>query len=128
MIDRGGARSALENRACLADLSDRVAVAMDDPPGTILAPEEVGNPDGERLSVKRATVTMATSWRSGRDRPLPLPALMGRRGPAPTPTRLRVLRGETRPSQVNRAEPEPLAGQPVAPADLDPDAREVWAR
>jgi len=53
---------------------------------------------------------------------------MGRRGPAPTPTRLRVLRGETRPSQVNLAEPVPIQGLPVPPADLGPDALAVWVR
>ena len=53
---------------------------------------------------------------------------MGRRGPAPTPTKLRLLRGESRPSQVNRHEPEPLAGAPAPPADLDPAARVVWQR
>ena len=44
------------------------------------------------------------------------------------PTKLRILRGETRPSQVNRHEPAPLPGGPVAPADLSPEASSVWAR
>lgn len=53
---------------------------------------------------------------------------MGNRGPAKTPTRLRVLRGETRPSQINRAEPEPLDAPPEPPSDLDDLARAVWDR
>ena len=53
---------------------------------------------------------------------------MGRRGPAPTPTRLRVLRGETRPSQINRTEPQPAANLPEPSDDLDPRARAVWDR
>jgi P27 family predicted phage terminase small subunit len=53
---------------------------------------------------------------------------VGRRGPAPLPTKLRVLRGETRPSQVNRAEPEPRSGEPRMPDDLEPDAQAVWRR
>lgn len=53
---------------------------------------------------------------------------MGRRGPAPAPTRLKLLRGETRPSRVNYREPRPAPGLPDAPADLTPDARAAWDR
>jgi len=53
---------------------------------------------------------------------------MGRRGPAPMPTKLRLLRGESRPSQINRHEPEPLAGGPVMPDDLSPEAQAVCER
>lgn len=53
---------------------------------------------------------------------------MGRRGPAKTPTTLRVLRGETRPSQINRDEPEPTDADPEVPDDLDPRALAVWNR
>jgi P27 family predicted phage terminase small subunit len=53
---------------------------------------------------------------------------MGRRGPAPEPTRLKLARGETRPSRLNTREPRPRNGPPVAPSDLDPAARTVWRR
>lgn len=53
---------------------------------------------------------------------------MGRRGPAPTPTKLKLLRGETRPSRINRAEPQPVERLPSAPADLDGRAADVWNR
>ena len=53
---------------------------------------------------------------------------MGRRGPAPTPTRVKRLRGETRPSRLNFAEPVPPADLPKMPADMDPDAKIVWRR
>lgn len=54
---------------------------------------------------------------------------MGKRGPAPTPTNLRLLRGETRPSRVNRNEPKPPVDEIVVPPTyLDADARAVWAR
>jgi len=53
---------------------------------------------------------------------------MGSRGPAPTPTRLKVLRGETRPSRLNHAAPEPRGGRPRQPADLSPAASAVWRR
>ena len=53
---------------------------------------------------------------------------MGTRGPAPKPTRLRLLAGETRPSVVNYAEPIPAGGPLTPPADLRPEAREVWER
>ena len=53
---------------------------------------------------------------------------MGRRGPAPTPTKVKRLRGETRPSRLNHAEPIPSADLPKMPADMDPDAKAVWRR
>ena len=53
---------------------------------------------------------------------------MGRRGPAPLPTRIKVLHGETRPSRLNPDEPRPPANAPVMPADLDPVAQAVWDR
>jgi hypothetical protein len=51
---------------------------------------------------------------------------MGRRGPRPTPTPLRLLRGETRPSRVNFRAPQPLRDLPAKPADLAPRAAAVW--
>lgn len=54
---------------------------------------------------------------------------MGKRGPAPTPTNLRLLRGESRPSRVNKHEPKaPLAARVEPPDYLDVDARKVWDR
>ena len=51
---------------------------------------------------------------------------MGARGPAPIPNRLRLLRGETRPSRVNYNEPIPVALNLQVPSDLSSEAREVW--
>ena len=51
---------------------------------------------------------------------------MGARGPMPTPTKLKVLRGETRPSRLNRTEPKPLANLPRMPLDMGPAAKTVW--
>ena len=53
---------------------------------------------------------------------------MGRRGPAPLPTRVKLLHGETRPSRLNLDEPDPPANAPVMPADLSPAAQAVWER
>lgn len=53
---------------------------------------------------------------------------MGRRGPAPKPTNLRVLRGETRPSRINAAEPVPRLLPPEKPAWLSDMAGEEWDR
>ena len=53
---------------------------------------------------------------------------MGRRGPAPTPTKIKRLRGETRPSRLNAHEPMPSADLPKMPVDMDPDAKAVWRR
>ncbi len=50
---------------------------------------------------------------------------MGRRGPAPTPTALKLLRGETRPSRINRHEPRPVGELGPIP-DISPEAQAVW--
>ncbi|MGH2897033.1 MAG: phage terminase small subunit P27 family [Solirubrobacteraceae bacterium] len=52
---------------------------------------------------------------------------MGDRGPAKTPTKLRMLRGETRPSQINHNEPKP-DGAPVMPVDMSQASKKVWRR
>jgi len=52
---------------------------------------------------------------------------MGSRGPAPMPTRLKILHGETRSSRLNRNEPRP-GGQPRMPADMSDEAKRVWRR
>ena len=52
---------------------------------------------------------------------------MGSRGPAPMPTKLKLLRGETRASRVNAAEPQP-GGRPRMPIGMSPDSRRVWRR
>ena len=53
---------------------------------------------------------------------------MGSRGPAPSPTKVKLLKGETRPSRVNYREPVPAAGGPKMPADMDTAAKVVWRR
>jgi P27 family predicted phage terminase small subunit len=44
------------------------------------------------------------------------------------PIPLRALRGETRPSRLNAASPQPRAGLPRVPADLGDRAKAVWRR
>lgn len=51
---------------------------------------------------------------------------MGKRGPAPMPTQLRVLHGETRPSRINRNEPKIVDGEPQPPPWLSAQARPFW--
>ena len=53
---------------------------------------------------------------------------MGRRGPAPTPTALKILRGETRPSRINRDEPRPVGDLVPMPSDMSSAAQAVWRR
>ena len=53
---------------------------------------------------------------------------MGSRGPAKTPTPLKLLRGERRDARLNRGRPEPRARQPVMPADMSDGAKRVWRR
>ncbi|MFC0041019.1 phage terminase small subunit P27 family [Actinomadura rayongensis] len=50
---------------------------------------------------------------------------MGRRGPAPKPTSLRVLHGE-KPYRINTDEPQPAEGLPQPPAELDEAGRAIW--
>lgn len=53
---------------------------------------------------------------------------MGKRGPAPMPTQLKVLHGETRASRLKPNAPKPVARLPLKPADMDARASEVWDR
>ena len=53
---------------------------------------------------------------------------MGRRGPTPTPTKVKMLRGETRPSRLNLREPMPAPDVPKMPADMGAEAKVVWRR
>ncbi|MEV2277858.1 phage terminase small subunit P27 family [Nocardiopsis sp. NPDC049922] len=50
---------------------------------------------------------------------------MGKRGPRPTPTNVRLLRGDRR-DRVNTDEPMPADGLPECPDDASPEVREVW--
>ena len=50
---------------------------------------------------------------------------MGKRGPAPKPTGLRVLHGD-RKDRINTDEPQPDAAEVRPPTWLSDDAREVW--
>lgn len=52
---------------------------------------------------------------------------MGKRGPAPAPTALKLLQG-TRKSRIAQREPQAPKGPraPACPAWLDPEAKKVW--
>lgn len=54
---------------------------------------------------------------------------MGKRGPRPKPTNLRVLHGDKR-SRINTREPQPARGRrpPAAPSDMSDEAKRVWRR
>lgn len=52
---------------------------------------------------------------------------MGRRGPAPTPTNLRVLKGD-RPYRINADEPRPRNEPPSEPDWLTAGGRAEWRR
>jgi P27 family predicted phage terminase small subunit len=51
---------------------------------------------------------------------------MGRRGPPPTPTKLKMLRGNPGKRPLNAAEPEPDPTPPACPEWLDDIARAKW--
>jgi P27 family predicted phage terminase small subunit len=53
---------------------------------------------------------------------------MGKRGPAPTPVALKLLRGNPGRRPINRAAPEPTPGLPVRPVGMSILARRVWTR
>lgn len=52
---------------------------------------------------------------------------MGKRGPAPKPTALRVLEGG-HPERINRAEPKPAEGTVKPTQELTKYAQEAWDR
>ena len=52
---------------------------------------------------------------------------MGKRGPKPTPTQLKILRGNPGCRPLNKNEPQPPAGGIVMPAHLGPVAQARWA-
>lgn len=52
---------------------------------------------------------------------------MGKRGPAPTPAKLRVLRGNPGRRPIPDA-PEPTAGLPVVPDGMSDESKAVWER
>lgn len=47
---------------------------------------------------------------------------MGKRGPRPHPTALRVIAGK----KINDDEPQPETGEPTCPASTNPELYEVW--
>jgi P27 family predicted phage terminase small subunit len=53
---------------------------------------------------------------------------MGRRGPRPQPTKLKLLRGNPGRRRLNAREPQPEAVAPDAPEQLNEEARREWAR
>lgn len=50
---------------------------------------------------------------------------MGKRGPAPAPTGLRLVRGD-RNSRINHDEPQPAEGIPLCPEDASDEVRDIW--
>ncbi len=53
---------------------------------------------------------------------------MARRGPAPKPTRLKVLAGNPGKRALNRHEPQPTPGVPPCPVQLSEEAKREWKR
>ena len=53
-------------------------------------------------------------------------ALMGRRGPAPAPLEVKLLRGEQHRDRLNFAEPKPRLAQPFMPRDMSDRAKTIW--
>ena len=49
---------------------------------------------------------------------------MGKRGPAPKPTSLRILQGD-QPCRINKNEPQPAAGEVIKP-ELSDEAGAIW--
>lgn len=54
---------------------------------------------------------------------------MGRRpGPPPTPTALKLVRGNPGKGPINHREPKPRIGTPTRPGWLGPEERKVWRK
>jgi P27 family predicted phage terminase small subunit len=54
--------------------------------------------------------------------------MMGGKGFPAAPTKVKLLRGETRPCRVNYHEPLPPDGLPTMPTDMTVEAKVVWRR
>lgn len=52
---------------------------------------------------------------------------MGKTGPKPKPTALRILHGD-RKDRINDQEPTPAEGEVIAPEELSEEARAAWDR
>lgn len=53
---------------------------------------------------------------------------MGRRGPAPKPTNLKLIQGNPGKRAINKDEPRPTPIAPRCPTWLDPEAKREWKR
>lgn len=53
---------------------------------------------------------------------------MGKRGPAPKPTALRIIEGNPSNRPLQKNEPKPTAGIPTRPEWLLPEAKHEWSR
>ncbi len=53
---------------------------------------------------------------------------MGRRGPPPIPTKMKVLAGNPGKRRLNKKEPKPPKNTPRCPAWLSSDAKAAWRR
>src|SRR3989337_534358 len=53
---------------------------------------------------------------------------MGRRGPPPKPTALKLLQGNPGQHRLNQAEPKPASVVPNRPGWLLPNAKREWSR
>lgn len=51
---------------------------------------------------------------------------MGRRGPAPKPTPMKLLQGNAGKRAINKNEPKPQLKAPPCPAWLSPEAKREW--
>ncbi len=53
---------------------------------------------------------------------------MGKRGPPPQPTHLRLMRGNPGKRSINKREPRPKLRNPSCPAWLRPEVKAIWRR
>ena len=53
---------------------------------------------------------------------------MGKRGPKPKPTALKLVRGNPGKQKINKREPKPGPGIPTCPKHLTTDAKTEWKR
>ncbi len=51
---------------------------------------------------------------------------MGARGPAPKPTKLKILSGNPGKRKLNKREPKPASGSPTCPTWLSKEAKKAW--
>lgn len=85
-------------------------------------------PDGDRPGILRCCVHQVAGIHGPEGRWMEGERLMGRRGPPPKPTKLRLVEGNPSKRPINTREPKPPRTLAVCPEWLSDEAKKAWKR